>query len=255
MSGLSTVTLALNEEANIVACLESVAWADERIVVLDSRTTDRTAELARQAGARVVERPFVNFADQHQAALGLAAHDWVFSIDADERATPELAEEIRRAIERPSPVGWWVPRHNIIWGRQIRHTGWYPDYQLRLMRRSRVRYDPEREVHELVIVDGEAGYLQHALVHYNYRTVAEFLHKTERYTEFEARILHKAGVRPRLRSLIGQPLREFWRRYVHYQGYRDGGHGLLLSLLMAYYRGLTYWRLRQMQDGSAQTGQ
>lgn len=248
MSKLSTITLALNEETDIVPCLESVAWADERIVVLDPRTSDRTAELARQVGARVVERPFVNFADQHQAALALAAHDWVFSIDADERATPELAAEIRCAIEQPSPVGWWVPRHNIIWGREIRHTGWYPDYQLRLMRRSRVRYDPEREVHELVIVDGEAGYLKNALVHYNYRTVAEFLRKTERYTLLEAGILRKAGVRPRLRSLVGQPLREFWRRYVQYQGYRDGGHGLLLSILMAYYRGLTYWRLRQMQD-------
>jgi len=247
MSRLSTITLALNEEHNIVACLASVAWADERIVVLDPRTTDRTAELARQAGARVVERAFVNFADQHQAALALATHDWVFSIDADERATPELAQEIRQAIEQPSPVGWWVPRYNIIWGRQIRHTGWYPDYQLRLMRRSCVRYDPEREVHELVILDGEEGYLQNALVHYNYRTVAEFLHKTDRYTALEARILHRAGVRPRLRSLVGQPLREFVRRYVHYQGYRDGGHGLLLSILMAYYRGLTYWRLRQMQ--------
>ena len=255
MSKLSTITLALNEEANIVPCLESVAWADERIVVLDPRTTDRTAELARQAGARVVERPFVNFADQHQAALGLATHDWVFSIDADERATPELAEEICRATGQPSPVGWWVPRHNIIWGRQIRHTGWYPDYQLRLMRRSRVHYDPEREVHELVILDGEEGYLHNALVHYNYRTVAEFLHKTERYTAFEAGILRKAGVRPRLRSLVGQPLREFWRRYVEYQGYRDGGHGLLLSILMAYYRGLTYWRLRQMQGGSTKKGQ
>lgn len=245
MSGLSTITLARDEEANIVACLESLAWADERIVLLDPRTTDRTAELARAAGATVFERPFVNYADQHQAALALPANDWVFSIDADERATPELAEEIRRVIAQPSPVGWWVPRHNIIWGRQIRHSGWYPDYQLRLMRRSCARYDPERAVHELVILDGEAGHLEHALVHYNYRTVREFLAKTGRYTALEAGILHQAGVRPRWRSLVGQPLREFWRRYVSLQGYRDGGHGLLLSILMAYYQGLTYWRLHR----------
>ncbi|HOQ98993.1 MAG TPA: glycosyltransferase family 2 protein [Anaerolineae bacterium] len=246
MTRLSTITLARDEEANIAACLDSLAWADERIVVLDPRTHDRTAELARQAGARVVARPFVNFCDQHQAALALPENDWVLSVDADERVTPELAAEIRQAIAQPSPVGWWVPRQNIIWGRWIRHTGWYPDYQLRLMRRSRVRYDPEREVHELVIVDGQVGHLQHPLIHYNYRTVGEFLRKTERYTLLEAGILAKAGAKPRLRSLVGQPLREFWRRYVTYQGYRDGGHGLLLSLLMAYYRGLTYWRLRQL---------
>jgi (heptosyl)LPS beta-1,4-glucosyltransferase len=245
VTALTTVTLALDEERNIVACLESVAWADERIVVLDPRSRDRTAELVRAQGARVVERPFTNFAEQHQAALALASHDWVFSIDADERATPALAVEIREVIQQPSPVGWWVPRHNFIWGRRIRHTGWYPDYQLRLMRRSKARYDPERKVHELVFLDGEEGHLEHALVHYNYRTVAEFLRKTGRYTALEAEILRQAGVYPRWRSLAGQPVREFWRRFVTLQGYRDGGHGLLLSLLMAYYRGLTYWRLRR----------
>lgn len=246
MTQLSTITLALNEEPNIAACLESVAWADERIVVLDPRSHDRTADVARMMGARVVERPFVNFADQHQAALALASHDWVFSIDADERMTPELAAEVRQVIRQPSPVGWWVPRHNIIWGRRIRHTGWYPDYQLRLMRRSCARYDPEREVHELVMLDGEAGHLRNALIHYNYRTVGEFLQKTGRYTALEAQILHKAGTPVRWRSLVGQPLREFWRRYISLQGYRDGVHGLLLSILMGYYRGQTYWRLRRL---------
>lgn len=253
MTPLTTVTLALNEEQNIVACLDSVSWAAERIVVLDPRSSDRTAELARRMGAHVVQRPFVNFADQHQAALALAGHDWVFSIDADERMTPALAAEIRGIVEQAAPedgsapVGWWVPRHNIIWGRRIRHTGWYPDYQLRLMRRSRARYDPVREVHELVILDGSEGYLQNALVHYNYRTISEFLHKTGRYTELEAGILHKTGAPVRWRSLVGQPLREFWRRYITLRGFLDGGHGLLLSLLMAYYRGLTYWRLRRLR--------
>ncbi len=250
MTAISTITLARDEEANIAACLESLAWADERIVLLDPRTRDRTAELARAAGATVFERPFANYADQHQAALALPSHDWVFSVDADERVTPELAAEVRQAVEQGGAVGWWVPRHNIIWGRQIRHTGWYPDYQLRLMRRDRARYDPERAVHELVILDGEAGHLAQALVHYNYRTVGEFLRKTGRYTALEAEILRQTGVRPRLRSLVGQPLREFWRRYVSLQGYRDGGHGLLLSLLMGYYRGLTYWRLRWLPSST-----
>ena len=248
MSRLSVVTLARDEERNIVDCLRSVEWADERLVVLDPRTTDRTGELAREAGARVVERTFTDFADQHQAALSLARYDWVLSLDADERVTPELAQEVREAIGRESPVGWWVPRHNIIWGREIRHAGWYPDYQLRLMRRDRARYDPGRPVHELVILDGEAGYLRNALVHYNYRTVGEFLRKQDHYAALHARALRAAGVRPRWRSLLGQPAREFWRRFVTLEGYRDGGHGLLLSVLVAYYQGVAYWRLRERRD-------
>ncbi len=248
MTRLSTITLARDEERNIVDCLDSLAWAGERIVVLDPRTRDRTAALAREAGARVHERTFVDFADQHQAALALASNDWIFSVDADERATPELAAEVRRVIEQPAPVGWWVPRHNYIWGRRIRHAGWFPDYQLRLMRRDRARYDPARAVHELVILDGGAGHLQQPLIHYNYRTVGEFLRKQDQYSALQAAVLRNTGVRPRWRSLVGQPAREFWRRYVALQGYRDGGHGLLLSVLLGYYTGLAYWRLRRLPE-------
>ncbi len=244
---LSTITLARDEERNIAECLRSLAWADECIVVLDPRTRDRTREVAQAMGARVHERPFVNFAEQHQAALALVSHDWVFSVDADERATPELAAEVRWAMEDAGRCGWWVPRHNIIWGRQMRHAGWYPDYQLRLMRRDRARYDLERGVHELVLLDGEAGRLRQPLTHYNYRTVGEFLRKQDQYTTLQAEVLRAEGVRPRWRSLAGQPVREFWRRYVALQGYRDGGHGLLLSVLLAYYTGLSYWRLRRLE--------
>lgn len=243
---LSTITLARNEERNIGDCLRSLAWADEWIVLLDPRTTDRTAEIARSLGARVCEHPFTNFAEQHEYGLSLPRYDWVFSVDADERATPELAAEVRRVIAQPSPVGWWVPRYNYIWGRRISHAGWYPDYQLRLMRRSKSHYDPMRAVHELTLLDGEAGYLQHPLIHYNYRTVGEFLRKQDQYTHLYAGALRQSGVRPRWRSLVGMPAREFWRRYVALQGYRDGGHGLLLSVLLAYYTGLAYWRLRQL---------
>ena len=248
MSGLSVVTLARDEERNIAACLASVAWADERLVVLDPRTRDRTAEVARELGARVVERPFVDFADQHQAALALASHGWVLSLDADERVTPDLAQEVRQVTAQDSPVGWWVPRHNIIWGKEIRHAGWYPDYQLRLLRRDRARYDPTRPVHELVIVDGEVGYLRNALVHHNYRTVGEFLRKQDHYAALHARALRASGRRGRWRSVLGQPAREFWRRYVVLRGYRDGPHGLLLSILTAYYQGVAYWRLRYPED-------
>jgi len=231
---LSVVILAKDEEQNIADCIATVQWAD-RVVVLDSESTDRTREIAQRMGATVHSHPFRDYADQRNAALGMVDSDWVFFVDADERATPELATEVRRAIGDDSKAGWWVPRHNYIFGRVIRHAGWYPDYQLRLLRRGYARYDPARPVHEVVILEGEAGYLQHPLIHYNYRTLAEFRERQRRYTAHEAQALLDEGTRPRWSSLILQPLREFGRRYLTLQGYRDGAHGLLLSLLMAWY--------------------
>lgn len=243
MPELTVIVLTRNEERNIAACLDSVRWAD-RLMVLDSLSEDRTAEIAEAAGATVFKRPFVNYPDRRNAALDLATTEWVFFVDADERATPELGVEVRQAIASDQ-AGWWVPRRNIIWGKWIQHTGWYPDYQLRLLRRRRARYDPQREVHELVILDGPAGYLQNPLIHYNYQTVGQFLARQDRYTNFEADILFKQGVRPRPHNYVLQPWREFTRRFITLKGYRDGGHGFLLSVLMAYYTFLMYLRLQR----------
>jgi len=249
---ISVVVLTKDEERNIVACLEGARWADE-LLVLDSGSSDRTVELARSLGARVEFRPFTDYADQRNAALEMARGDWVFFLDADERITPKLREEIREAVLREGMAGWWVPRRNYIWGKWIRHAGWYPDYQLRLLRRGKARYDPRRKVHEIVILDGEAGYLQEPLVHYNYDTIAQFLEKQGRYLRYEAQILLEEGIRPKPYTYITQPLREFWRRYVSLQGYRDGWRGLLLSLLMAHYTFLAYLRLRELISGMRKT--
>jgi (heptosyl)LPS beta-1,4-glucosyltransferase len=242
---LAAVILTKNEEHNITDCLHSLSWAD-RLCVLDSGSTDSTVELARQAGADVQQRPFVNYADQRNAALEMFAAQWILFVDADERATPELGAEVRRAIEKESAVGWWVPRRNYIWGRWIRHAGWYPDYQLRLLKRGSACYDPTREVHEIVQLDGPAGHLQNPLTHYNYATVRQFLRRQDFYATYEASVLVKQDIHPRPHSLVVQPLRELWRRYITLQGYKDGAHGLLLSLLMGYYTGVAYWRVRRL---------
>jgi len=238
--------LTKDEEANITDCLQSVSWAD-KLCVLDSLSTDRTVELAQKAGAEVQQRPFINYADQRNAALTMFAAEWIFFVDADERGTPELAGEVWRVICERSTVGWWVPRRNYIWGRWIRHAGWYPDYQLRLLKRGFARYDPAREVHEVVLLDGPAGYLHNPLIHYNYATIRQFLRKQDFYADYEATILIRQGIRTRPHSFVLQPLREFFRRYLTLQGYRDGRHGLLLSLLMAYYTSVTYWRARRIR--------
>lgn len=242
---LTAIILTKNEEKNIAECMASVQWADE-VVVFDAFSQDGTVEMARESGAKVLQHPFRNFAQQRNAALDAVDSDWVFFVDADERATPELAAEIRRAIQDESRSGWWVPRHNYIFGRVIRHAGWYPDHQLRLLRQGQARYDPRREVHELVILDGEVGYLENPLIHYNYDTLAQFVERQNRYTDYEARILFDQGVRPKPHNFILQPLREFRRRYVSLEGYKDGFLGLLLSLLMAYYNLVMHLRLRRL---------
>ena len=239
--------LARNNEGEIAECLTTAAWADERLVVLDTRSTDRTAEIARSLGARVVAHRFEDFGRQREFGLDLPTSEWLFYLDTDERITPALAEELRQVVCVEAFVGWWVPRRNIIWGREICHGGWHPDYQLRLLRLGHARYDLTRQVHEVVVLDGAAGHLREPLIHHNYRTVAEFVAKQGPYADYEARIRHAQGVRPKPWTFVLQPLREFWRHYVRLHGYQDGLHGLLLCLLVAYYYGwVTTWRLARL---------
>jgi len=238
MNAVTAAVLAANNEDDIDGCLASLAWADALLVVLDTRSVDRTAERARAHGARVVPHPFHDFGAQRNFALAQADTEWVFFLDTDERCTPALAAELREAAARDDLDGWWVPRRNIIFGDEIRHGGWYPDHQLRLLRRSRARYDPHRQVHEVVLLDGETGYLDEPLIHYNYRSVAQFSAKQRQYVALEAQIRYQDGVRPRPWTYVLQPLREFWRRYVTLQGYRDGWAGMRLCALVAYHYGL-----------------
>lgn len=262
MATVSAVVLIHNEVGHLTPCLESLAWADERLV-LHSGGNDEIVKLALAQGAREESRAFVSFPDLRNAALEMARGDWVFFLDADERATPEVAAEVRQVAgdsEPAAPVLWWIPRHNVIFGKVIHHTGWYPDHQARLLRVGRARFDPARVVHELPVADGAQGYLKNAITHYNYRTVNDFLAKQSRYAEMEAVRLRDQGIRPRFWAPVVQPLRQFRWRYVTLQGYRDGGHGLLLSALMAYYDHLVYRRLRALTGGlsagskGAQTG-
>lgn len=242
---VTAVVLTRNEASHIQACLASVAWAGQRLVI-DTDSEDGTTELARAAGATVVNRPFLNYADQRNTALALVETAWTLFVDADERIPPALADEIRRVVacDVPNaPVGYWIPRHNYIFGHLTRGGGWWPDYQLRLMRTDRAHYDPQRAVHELVILDGPEGQLRQPLVHYNYANVTQFRAKQARYTDYDARILYEQGQRARPHNLILQPLREFRRRFVTLGGYRDGLHGLRMASLTAYYEWVKYRKL------------
>ncbi|MHB1296419.1 MAG: glycosyltransferase family 2 protein [Anaerolineae bacterium] len=237
MASLTAGILARNNEDEIAACLESVSWADERLVILDTRSTDRTAEIAQALGAKVVSHRFEDFGRQREFGLQQVYTDWLFYIDTDERASAELGAELCQVMEDETRAGWWVPRRNLIWGREIRHGGWYPDYQLRLLRVGCAHYDLTREVHEIVALEGAEGYLREPLVHHNYQTVRQFVAKQRQYVAYEAAIRYKQGVRPHPWTYLSMPLREFHRRYFKLSGYRDGLHGLLLCLLTAYYYG------------------
>jgi glycosyltransferase involved in cell wall biosynthesis len=246
---LTAAIIARDEAAELGECLRSVAFADDVLVLVDAATRDATREVARAQGARVAERDFDNFAAQRDAALALATGDWVLFVDADERVSPALREEVLARVAAPGACrGFWIPRLNQMLGRVVRHAGWFPDYQLRLFERTAAHFDPARVVHEVAIVDGPVGYLEAPFVHYNYRTLGEFVRKQERYCHLDAQRWLMTSGRPRARAVIGQPVREFWRRFVTLRGYREGPLGLLLSLLLAWYAGKAVWLARRTSD-------
>jgi (heptosyl)LPS beta-1,4-glucosyltransferase len=241
---LTAIILTLNEAAHVADCIASLSWCD-RIVVFDAFSRDDTVALAGAAGAEVHQSPFSNYAQQRNAALEAITTGWVLFVDADERATEALGDEVRRVIGTCDETGWYVPRLNYIFGRLTRGAGWYPDYQLRLFRHGAVRY--ERPVHEIAHVAGAVGYLQSPLLHYNYHDPTQFHLKQRRYTKYDASVLRDKGVQAHFYTPWSQALRHFWWRFVTLKGYRDRLHGLRLSLYMAYYEWLKYRQLAALQ--------
>jgi glycosyltransferase involved in cell wall biosynthesis len=240
---LAAVVLTLNEEANIGDCLASLRWTDTQ-VVFDSYSVDRTVPLSVAAGATVIQHPFVNYAEQRNAAIDRVSADWLFFVDADERATPDVAAEVQHVIAEAPQVGWSVPRHNYIFGRLTLGCGWYPDYQFRLFRHGRARW--ERAVHEVAIVDGAQGKLENPLIHYNYDDLRDFTTRQVRYCAIDARVLREEGVHPRFYTPATQAVRHFWWRFADLKGFRDGLHGLRLCALLAYYEARKYGELRRL---------
>ncbi len=246
-AALTAAVLARDEEHHLGPCLDSLAWADARLVMVDARAPTLILAIAVARGARTIVREFTTFPAQRNAVLDLLAATqptgWVLFVDADERTPPSLASEVRETIARAEgdgPVGYWIPRRNYIWGGWIRSGGWSPDYQLRLLKVGSARYDESRDVHELVELRGPAGYLGEPLLHYNYDRFDQFRAKQRFYAALEAQRLARQGRRARPHNLLLQPSREFWRRFVTLGGYRDGWRGLALALLLAWYTGVTY---------------
>lgn len=244
---LTAIILTLDEQRHIADCIQSLTWADQ-VLVFDSFSADQTVAIAEQHNARVIQHRFENYAQQRNAALqAVPETDWVFFVDADERATPELAAEIRQVIQSSQAVGYYVPRHNYIFGKLTLGAGYFPDYQMRLLRSGKAHY--ERPVEEIAVLDGPAGYLENVLIHYNYADLAQFHAKQRARAALEVQALQQKGVLPRLDHLLSMPLRHFWWRFVTLRGYRDGWHGARLCALLSYYYGFwPYYRLWRSQD-------
>lgn len=248
MTRLSVVVSAFNEEKKIKDCLESVQKLGDEIIFVDNTSLDKTVEIAQKYTSKIFRRPnnpMLNI--NKNFGFSKATGDWVLSLDADERVTPELRKEIEEKIGNTRICGYWIPRKNIIFGKWIQHTGWYPDYQLRLFKKGQGRFE-EQHVHEMIKINGEAGYLKEHLIHYNYETVAQFLQKIfEIYAPNEAENLIKEGYVLNWLDVIRFPLKEFLSRFFAREGYRDGLHGLTLSLLMAFYHLIIFVKIWEEQ--------
>lgn len=242
---VSVVIITRDEESNIGACLDSVSWAAERIVV-DSGSVDRTVAIARDQGAKILEIEWRGFGDAKQRGLEAAREDWVLSLDADERVTPELRAEIHERLKQPTMNGFEIPRLTSFIGAWIRHSGWYPDYVLRLVRRERARFT-DSLVHEKLEVDGQRARLRNHLLHYSYTSIEDYLKRLNRYTTLAAQELHDSGKR----FAVWQPLLKapavFVKRFLLKRGFLDGWAGLQIAVLSAVYVFVKYAKLGALQ--------
>jgi glycosyltransferase involved in cell wall biosynthesis len=239
---LSAIIITKNEEANIAACLDGLAFCDERIVV-DAGSTDATLAIATAKGARVVSHDWRGFGPQKNFALSLAQGEWVLSIDADERVSSALAREIERAIAEGRADGYEIPRLSSFVGREMHHSGWFPDHVLRLFRRGKARFSDDL-VHERVVCEGPVARLTEQLQHISVTRLEEALSRIDRYSSAGAEMLIAAGRRVSFLSGITHGLWSFFRAYVLRLGFLDGREGFLLAVANAegtYYRYMKAW--------------
>jgi glycosyltransferase involved in cell wall biosynthesis len=241
---LTVTVITRDEAANILAALDSVAWADE-LVVVDSGSTDETVALARQRTDRVLVREWPGYSAQKNFAAEQASHDWILSLDADERVTPALADEIRALLNgQPAARGYAIPRVSFYLGKWIRTTDWYPDHQLRLYDRRAASW--AGDVHEGVRVAGAVGRLRAELQHTPYRDISHHLQTIDRYTPLAARQLQERGRTVGMAGVAARPLGAFLRNYLARGGWRDGSVGFVVSILNSYYVFLKFAKLWEL---------
>lgn len=249
MNKVSVVIITLNEESNIKGCLESVKWADE-IIVVDSGSRDKTVEICRQYTDFVYDVLWQGFGKQKNSAVGLAHFDWILSIDADERVTPELKEEIEGLLKNELDFsGYFISRKSYFGKRLILHCGWFPDFTIRLFNRQKGRFN-DVQVHESVQIDGNTGYLKHSLVHFTYKNISDFLIRMNRYSTLAANDLFKEKKKRAVLKMIFHPPATFLKMYLLKGGYKEGFPGMILSGLYAFYTFVKYSKLWELNKNA-----
>jgi glycosyltransferase involved in cell wall biosynthesis len=244
---LSVVIIAKNEAERIEACLQSVSWADE-IVVVDSESSDATCEIARRYTERVYEIPWHGFGPQKQAAVELATHDWILSVDCDERVTSELATEIRSIVASNSLQGAYsIPRRTFFGTKEIRHCGWYPDRTVRLFDRRRARFSDDL-VHERVVTEGRVPNCKGHLLHYSFSGIEPLLSKLNHYSDLSARQMFEQGRTSKFLDFTARPFFAFFNTYFLRLGFLDGVEGLEIAAATSLNTFVKYIKLRELYN-------
>lgn len=247
---LSVVIITGNEEKRIRDCLESVKWADE-IIVVDSESIDRTVEIAREYTDKIFVRRWEGYAPQKQFAIEQATCDWILSLDADERVSPELKLEIEGILATETEYeGFYIPRRNFFLGKWIRSCGWYPNYQLRLFKKGKGCVT-KRKVHEGFVVDGKVGYLKGDIIHYTHMELKSTFAKINEYSSLSAEEKAERRIVKGI-DLILHPLSAFLGHYIFRGGFKDGVHGLMVSLIHAMTNMQTYMKIWELQNVKSQ---
>jgi len=243
---ISAVVIAFNEERNIRECLETLRWADE-VVVVDNASTDGTARISREFTSHVYWHEFTGFGRLRNESAAHATHDWVFSLDADERATPEVQNEMyQRLQESPDVLAYCIPRRNHFLGKWIKYSGWYPNYRHpQLFHKKSMRYT-EDIIHEGYEVNGPVGYLRAPIDHYPFRDIQHFFEKMNRYTTLMAKKMNKQERPFKAHQLLTHPSFTFFKMFCLRLGFLDGTPGLILAGLYAYYTFVKYAKLWEL---------
>lgn len=236
---LSAVLITRNEERKLGDCLRSVSFADE-IIIVDSGSSDATPQIAARHGAQFSFRMFDQFSAQKNAAIDRASGEWVLSIDADERVTPELAEEIAQILKQPLHQGYWIRRDNFIFGSRMRHGAQAQDLQLRLFRKGKGSY--EGSIHERVKLEGSAGLLQNPLEHHSTQNLEDYFRRFTLYTDLEAQKIVGKGIHPTAVHIVLKPIAEFFYFYFFRLGFLDGLAGLQYQILSSFYTSVKYMK-------------
>jgi glycosyltransferase involved in cell wall biosynthesis len=233
MNKISVYIIAYNEADKIRSAINSVLWADE-IILADSHSQDDTAAIAEELGAKVIQIDFTGFGDLRNRAMAACSHDWIFSLDADERCTPEARDEILQTIALPDPAdAYYIPRRNFFMGRWIKHSGFYPDYrQPQLFTQGTLDFKNDDPVHEeyTIVSDKPVGYLKHPIWQFPYKDLAEIAHKANKYSTLGARKLQLRGRSAGMFKAISRGAWSFFHMYILKKGILDGWPGLVIAI-------------------------